>query len=137
MGRRNRRTARIAQHDSSAGEPGELPETPRGFAHRLRAFVDHPTTRLVVALILILSGFIETLDTVKEDVSHLRVRVGHGIILLGFVNAFSSLPAVIDGIERWLKVSEAQREKRRRAMNAGDVEKKPAASSAHIRESLS
>ncbi len=52
-----------------------------------------------MALILILSGFIETLDTVKEDVTHLKVGVGHGIILLGFVNAFSSLPAVIDGIE--------------------------------------
>jgi hypothetical protein len=66
-----------------------------------------------VALILILSGFIETLDTVKSDATHLRARVGHGVIILGLVKAFSSLPAVIDGIERWLKVADAKKERRR------------------------
>src|ERR1022692_1836309 len=111
MGRRNRRTSKPVQRDAGAGQPGAV----RRLAQRMNAFVEHPTTRLVVALILILSGFIETLDTVKEDVSHLRVRVGHGIILLGFVNAFSSLPAVIDGIEKWLKAAEIRRERRQRA----------------------
>jgi hypothetical protein len=91
----------------------------------LRAFVAHPTTRLVVALILIFSGLIETLDTVKEDVSRLRIRVGHGIILLGFVNALSSLPPVIDGIERWLKVLEAKRERYRLGDRAPISQKTP------------
>ncbi len=89
----------------------------------MHAFVEHPTTRLVVALILILSGFIETYDTVKEDVSHLRVRVGHGIIILGFVNAFSSLPAVVDGIERWLKASELRSERRKHATDPNAAQK--------------
>jgi hypothetical protein len=112
MGRRNRRGANPRQADSGASDPVQPPSGRWAFAHALRAFVDHPTTRLVVALILILSGFIETLDTVKEDVAHLKVRVGHGIILLGFVNAFSSLPAVIDGIERWFKAEELKAERR-------------------------
>ena len=121
MGRRNRRTSKPVQRDAGAGQPGAV----RRLAQRMNAFVEHPTTRMVVALILILSGFIETFDTLKEDVSHLRVRVGHGIILLGFVNAFSSLPAVIDGIERWLKVPEAKAERRRAAEQSVIAEKRP------------
>jgi hypothetical protein len=127
MSRRNRRTVKPQQSSTpatiGATEPAEPTERPRGIARKLSAFVDHPTTRLVVALILILSGFIETLDTVKEDVTRLRVRVGHGIILLGFVNALSSLPPVIDGIERWLRVSEAKKEKRRSITTAENVAK--------------
>jgi hypothetical protein len=115
MGRRNRREAKTEAAEFGAGQSAELPEAPPGFAHTMKAFVEHPTTRLVVALILILSGFIETYDTVREDVTHLRVRVGHGIIILGFVNAFSSLPAVIDGIERWLKAAEIKSERRQHA----------------------
>ncbi len=88
------------------------------FLDAMKAFVEHPTTRLVVALILIVSGFLEAYDTFAEDVSHLRVRIGHGIILLGFINAFSSLPPVVDGIERWLRVEEAKAERRRSAANA-------------------
>jgi hypothetical protein len=121
MGRRNRRISKPEQPDAGAGQPGAI----RRLAHTLSAFVEHPTTRMVVALILILSGFIETFDTVKEDVSHLRVRVGHGIILLGFVNAFASLPAVIDGIERWLKAAEAKAERRRAAEQPVIAAKRP------------
>jgi hypothetical protein len=95
--------------------PIDVPKSRMAFLHTMRAFVDHPITRLCVALILIVSGFIEAYDTFSEDVSHLRVRIGHGIILLGFMNAFSSLPPVVDGIERWLRLEEAKAERRRAA----------------------
>jgi hypothetical protein len=111
-------------HQESASPTPLVKPKPR-LIDAIKAFVEHPTTRLVMALILILSGFIETFDTVKEDVSHLRIRVGHGIILLGFVNAFSSLPAVIDGIERWLKVSEVKRERSRAAVQRHASENTP------------
>jgi hypothetical protein len=100
----------------SAGSIDE-PRSRVPFLHALKAFVEHPTTRLVVALILIVSGFIEAYDTFAEDVSHLRVRIGHGIILLGFINAFSSLPAVVDGIVRWFRLEEAKAEARRAAVS--------------------
>ena len=114
-------------NDSPPASPGSTDEPrPRWpFLHAMRVFVDHPTTRLVVAIILIVSGFIEAYDTFKEDVSHLRVRIGHGIILLGFINAFSSLPPVVDGIERWLKLEEAKAERRRAAMEAGERNTEP------------
>jgi hypothetical protein len=104
----------IAIQTTSTGSVEE-PKTRWPFLHAVRAFVDHPITRLAVAIILIISGFIEAFDTFKEDVSHLRVRIGHGIILLGFMNAFSSLPPVVDGIERWLKLEDAKAERRRAA----------------------
>jgi hypothetical protein len=113
---------KLTTAESPSIPPVEKPE-PR-FIDALKAFVEHPTTKLVVAIILIVSGLIETLDTVKEDVSNLRVRVGHGIILLGLVNAFSSLPPVIDGIERWLKAAEIKRERRQQATIAKAGEKK-------------
>jgi hypothetical protein len=64
--------------------------------------VDHPAVRLGVGLILIVSGLIEAYDTVLDDFHRLRVRVGHGVVILGVVNVLASLPEVIDGLDRWL-----------------------------------
>jgi hypothetical protein len=68
----------------------------------LKRFVDHPITRLGVGLILIASGLIEAYDTVLDDLHRLRVRVGHGVVILGVVHELASLPEVIEGIEHWL-----------------------------------
>jgi hypothetical protein len=87
-----------ARADQAAGQPGGL----RRLARALQRFVDHPVTKLGVGLILIASGLIEAYDTVLDDLHRLRVRVGHGVVILGVVNVLASLPEVIDGIERWL-----------------------------------
>jgi len=71
-------------------------------ARALKRFVDHPVTKLGVGLILIASGLIETYDTGLDDLPRLRVRVGHGVFILGVVHVVASLPEVIEGIERWL-----------------------------------
>jgi hypothetical protein len=62
----------------------------------------------VVALLLIWSGVSEAYDTFLEDVKHFRLRAGHGVVLLGLVNLFTSLPLVIDGLERWLRYLDAK-----------------------------
>jgi hypothetical protein len=74
----------------------------RSIARALKRFVDHPVTKLVVGLILIVSGLIEAYDTVLDDLHRLRVRVGHGVVIVGLVNVLASLPEVIDGIENWI-----------------------------------
>jgi len=100
-----------ARADQPARQPGKL----RRLAHGLKRFVDHPATKLVVGLILIVSGLIEAYDTVLDDLHRLRVRVGHGVVILGVVNVLASLPEVIDGIERWLSYFEAKEDSRQRA----------------------
>jgi hypothetical protein len=77
-------------------------------ARALKRFVDHPVTKLGVGLILIASGLIETYDTVLDDLHRLRVRVGHGVVILGVVHVLASLPEVIEGIERWLSYLEGR-----------------------------
>jgi hypothetical protein len=98
-----------ARADQPIRQPGNL----RRLAHALKHFVDHPVTKLAVGLILIVSGLIEAYDTVQDDLHRLRVRVGHGVVILGVVNVLASLPEVIDGIERWLSYLEAKEESRR------------------------
>jgi hypothetical protein len=87
-----------APTDQAAGRLG----APKRIALALKRFVDHPITRLVVGLILIVSGMIEAYDTVLDGFHRLRVRVGHGVVILGVVHVLASLPEVIDGLERWL-----------------------------------
>ena len=94
--------------DPAAGRPSKL----RRIAHALKRFVDHPATKLFVGLILIISGLIEAYDTVLDDFHRLRVRVGHGVIILGVVHVLASLPEVIEGIERWLSYLEGREDSR-------------------------
>jgi hypothetical protein len=104
--------ASVAQ---AAGRPG----APLRIALALKRFVDHPLTRLGVGLILIASGLIEAYDTVLDDLHRLRVRVGHGVVILGVVHVFASLPDVITGIEQWLRYLEG-REDSREGLNGPD-----------------
>ena len=78
----------------------------------LKRFVDHPITRLGVGLILIASGLIEAYDTVLDDLHRLRVRVGHGVVILGVVHVLASLPEVIEAIERWLSYLKGREDSR-------------------------
>ena len=93
-----------AHADQAARRSG----APLSIALALKRFVDHPMTKLGVGLILIASGLIEAYDTVLDDLHHLRVRVGHGVVILGLVNVLASLPAVIEGIEHWLSYVEGR-----------------------------
>ena len=93
-----------AHADQAARRSG----APLSIALALKRFVDHPMTKLVVGLILIASGLIEAYDTVLDDLHRLRVRVGHGVVILGVVNVLASLPEVIEGIERWLNYLEGR-----------------------------
>ena len=94
--------------DRAAGRP----RATLRIALALRRFVNHPVTQFVVGLILIASGLIEAYDTVLDDLHHLRVRVGHGVVILGLVNVLASLPGVIQGIDHWLSYLEGREDSR-------------------------
>ena len=93
-----------AHADQAARRSG----APLSIALALKRFVDHPMTKLGVGLILIASGLIEAYDTVLDDLHRLRVRVGHGVVILGVVNVLASLPEVIEGIQHWLSYLEGR-----------------------------
>jgi hypothetical protein len=97
-----------ARADRAAGRPG----APLKIALVLKRFVDHPLTKLGVGLILIASGLIEAYDTVLDDLHRLRVRVGHGVVILGVVNVLASLPEVIEGLQHWLGYLEGREDSR-------------------------
>jgi hypothetical protein len=97
-----------ARADKVARRPSALLR----IALALRGFIRHPVTELCVGLILIASGLIEAYDTVLDDLHHLRIRVGHGVVILGLVNVLASLPGVIQGIEHWLSYLEEREDSR-------------------------
>jgi hypothetical protein len=97
-----------ARADQAAGRPG----APLRIALALKLFVDHQMTKLGVGLVLIASGLIEAYDTVLDELHRLRVRVGHGVVILGVVHVLASLPEVIEGIERSLSYLEGREDSR-------------------------
>jgi hypothetical protein len=76
------------------------------FLNRLKAFVDHPVTHLLVGLALIATGGIEIYRDVLEESHRFRVGAHHGIVILGIAQALAALPDVVTGLERWLQAAD-------------------------------
>jgi hypothetical protein len=70
---------------------------------RLEAFLANPYVKLLKAGMLLLIGVVEASSTLVEDVTEKRLRVGHGLILLGLFGVLEAMP-------RFLEASEARRE---------------------------
>jgi hypothetical protein len=65
----------------------------------ISAFVENPVTELVKGAILLLIGISEASRTLIDDIAHGRVRVGHGLVIIGFFGVLRALPHVIEGLE--------------------------------------
>lgn len=76
------------------------------YLSRLKAFVDHPLTHLVVGLALISTGAMDIYGDVINESQRFRIGTHHGIVIIGIVQALSALPDVVVGIERWLRAAE-------------------------------
>jgi hypothetical protein len=70
----------------------------RSASDRIRFFSEHPITRLVVGLILFLSGFAESYRSFSQDFSHLWLGAHHGIMIFGLFNMIASIPDIIEGL---------------------------------------
>ncbi len=62
-------------------------------------FVENPITNLVKGIALLLIGLSEASRTFTDDLSHKRLRVGHGLIIIGFFGILDALPHFIGGLE--------------------------------------
>jgi hypothetical protein len=68
-------------------------------ARAISAFVENPVTELVKGVLLLLIGLSEASRTLIDDLAHGRVRVGHGLIIIGFFGILRTLTHVLEGLE--------------------------------------
>jgi hypothetical protein len=78
----------------------------REFFERIRTFTDHPITKLVLGLILVVSSIAEGFDTFSNDLGHLRIRAHHGLLLFGLANVLACLPDLFAGIDQAIQAYE-------------------------------
>jgi hypothetical protein len=76
----------------------------------LKKFTDHPITKLVLGLILMLSAVAEGYSTFFDDMSRFRLRAHHGLFVFAFVNVLAALPGLLEGLEEELEVLEGKPE---------------------------
>jgi hypothetical protein len=65
----------------------------------IRFLVESPVTDLVKGLLLLLIGLSEASHTLREDVENRRLRVGHGLVIIGLFSVLDSVPRFIEGVE--------------------------------------
>jgi hypothetical protein len=82
--------------------PVEPPDAALRLSRRIKRIVDHPTTRMLVGLIMLGSGLSEARENFISDIQKFNFGARHGVMVLGFMNVLEALPHVIEGIERWL-----------------------------------
>jgi hypothetical protein len=68
-------------------------------ARAITSFVENPVTNLVKGIALLLIGVTEASHTIREDISHGHVRVGHGIIIIGVFSILEALPHITEGLD--------------------------------------
>lgn len=84
----------------------EKPSRLERFTNGLTSFVESPMTNLIKGISLLVIGIIDASQTFKQDLTHLRLRVGHGMALIGLFSILGVLPHFIGGLEasqRYLK----------------------------------
>lgn len=74
---------------------------------RLRRFVEHPLTQLVVGVVLAGTGMVEAIGDLAATDRRWRIGVHHGVILLGLLQVLQNLPLVVEGLERWFDATDA------------------------------
>jgi hypothetical protein len=82
-------------------------------ARAIQAFVEHPITNLVKGIVLLLIGVSEAARTFREDLAHGRLRVGHGLVIIGLFSILEAVPHFIEGLEASRRYLESRGRKSR------------------------
>ena len=84
----------------------------RSTLRRIGKFLSRPQVTLVVAFLLLFAGLCELGETVFEEFLGVEVRAAHGIMLFAISQIFISLTHILEGIEDFAIVAEAEEVKR-------------------------
>ena len=79
----------------------------------LRRIVKSPYTTLFTALVLLVSGLFEALETVLEDVLNIEIRIYHGVFLFALVQIFIAFEHIMEGLEGIEKIEETEEKEER------------------------
>ena len=80
-------------------------------ARGIKTFVENPVTNLVKGLVLLLIGLSEASRTMLDDMTNRHLRLGHGLIIIGFFSVLAALPHLIEGLEASEKYQELRESK--------------------------
>jgi hypothetical protein len=88
-------------------------------ARAIQTFVEHPITNLVKGIVLLLIGVSEAARTFGEDLANGRLRVGHGLVIIGIFSILDALPHLIEGLDASRRYLES-RGRKTPMQNGGD-----------------
>lgn len=65
----------------------------------IKRFVKHPFTKLSVGMILVVTSGLEIAEDLLDEIPGMNLGGHHGLMLFGLVNAVSSIPELVEGLE--------------------------------------
>ena len=90
-------------------------------ARAISSFVENPVTNLVKGTVLLLIGLSEASRTFIDDITQRRLRVGHGLIIIGLFGILGALPHFIEGVEAGKRYLDLREDKARPEPDPGAV----------------
>jgi hypothetical protein len=89
-------------------------------ARAIDSFVENPITNLVKGVALLFIGLSEASRTFAEDLAEKQLRVGHGLVIIGFFGILEALPHLIEGLEAGKRYAELRAQKNRPKQVSGE-----------------
>ncbi len=83
----------------------------------IKSFVENPVTNLVKGVTLLTIGLSDASHTLRDDITHGRLRIGHGMAIIGFFSVLGALPHLIDGLEAYARYLDQREQKEQEKKN--------------------
>jgi hypothetical protein len=74
----------------------------------IKRFVKHPMTKLSVGVILVVTSGLEIAEDLLDEIPGINWGGHHGLMLFGIVNAISSIPELVEGLEHAAESTESE-----------------------------
>jgi hypothetical protein len=82
-------------------------------ARAIKSFVENPVTNLVKGIALLLIGLSDVSHTLRDDITHGHVRLGHGLMIIGLFGILDAFPHLLGGLKAGEQFMEYRQERDR------------------------